>query len=426
MTGSTSSETAGAAPVPAQGDGHTVERALCADPHDFAGLYIRHRSSLVLHARRYTDNSQDADEVVQEAFLRLFLALPELETELQALAYSRRTVTNLCIDRFRAQSRRPRLVALESVLVDELADDDPGDPVVRAEDAAMVREALSLLSPLHRAALVKREIEEKSLPEIAAELDIPEETVKHVLFRARRALRRLLEGTSLVPGGDVEFGKALGKLAAVGPGGMAVLFVALVLGLGSGPNLRAIPVVGTDLPDLIRVTDIARTVGTVVTDAAAYVGGRSPASGPAPAELPADKTAAVADAPASLRGAGETATVLPAPDPTSIAPPSPAPVPTPTAASPEPVASEVPVLPAPAASTSPSPLPSTSPTTSPTTAPTTAPGESVPRTVAPAPTAEPAPSGPVPSGPAPTATSEPAPVLDSSARSGVPVVTWTS
>ena len=77
-----------------------AERALQGDPHDFAGLYIRHRSSFTSHARRYLRDQRDAEEVVQEAFLRLFLALPELETELQALAYCRRTITNLCIDRF--------------------------------------------------------------------------------------------------------------------------------------------------------------------------------------------------------------------------------------------------------------------------------------------------------------------------------------
>ena len=248
-------------------DVSTVERALAAatpadrrlhsDPHDFAGLYIRHRSSFTLHARRYLRDGRDADEVVQEAFLRLFLALPELETELQALAYCRRTITNLCIDRYRAQARRPSLVDLDSVSPEELADDDPGDPVVRAEDAAIVREAMSMLSPLHRAALVKREIEEKTLPVIAQELDIPEDSVKHLLFRARRALRRLLSATSLAPGNDDELASGLHRAAKVGSGGLAGFLLVLALSLGTGPDLRAIPVVGTDLPDLIPVTSPA-------------------------------------------------------------------------------------------------------------------------------------------------------------------------
>lgn len=184
-------------------------RRVGASSSDFASLYIRHRSSFALHARRFLNDPRDVDEVLQEAFLRLFLAMPELETELQALAYCRRTVTNLCIDRYRADQRRPRLVDLETIEWDPSDAESYDDPVLRAEDAAIVREALSLLSPLHREALIKREVEEKPLPQIAAELGIPEESVKHLLYRARRALRRLLVGTSVEPGVDLSATQAL-------------------------------------------------------------------------------------------------------------------------------------------------------------------------------------------------------------------------
>ena len=214
-------------------------RPVGADPRDFASLYIRHRSSFALHARRFLNDPRDVDEVLQEAFLRLFLAMPELETELQALSYCRRTVTNLCIDRWRADQRRPRLVDLETLQLDPSDESSYDDPVLRAEDAAIVREALSLLSPLHRAALVKREIEEKSLPQIAAELDIPEESVKHLLHRARRALRRLLVGTSVEPGVDLSNTQMLGiankRLARAtlrGANVLIVLFVAAVSVVG--------------------------------------------------------------------------------------------------------------------------------------------------------------------------------------------------
>ncbi len=253
-------------------------RVLHSDPHDFAGLYVRHRTSFTLHARRYLNDRRDAEEVVQEAFLRLFLALPELDTELQALAYGRRTITNLCIDRYRAQARRPRLVDLDSVPPHALAEEEPADPVVRAEDAAVVRAALSLLSPLHREALIKREIEEKPLPVIAAELDIAEDSVKHVLFRARRALRRLLAGSSLAPGGGAAPGGALGTRVS-GKGLAVVVALAAVVGLSAGPDLRALPVVGVDLPSLRQ---IAAGVGEALR------GGDQPATSPAGPTSPVD------------------------------------------------------------------------------------------------------------------------------------------
>ncbi|MDP9436298.1 MAG: RNA polymerase sigma factor [Actinomycetota bacterium] len=163
------------------------DRPLASAPHDVTSLYVRHRQALAAQARRFLRDPRDVDEVVQETFLRLLLALPELETELQVLKYTRRTLTNLCIDRYRAERRRPSLLELERASDADLADDEVDDPVVRAEDAAVVRDALARLAPLHRAALVKREIEEKPLPVIAAELGVAEDAVKHLLFRARRA-----------------------------------------------------------------------------------------------------------------------------------------------------------------------------------------------------------------------------------------------
>ncbi|MCW2709310.1 MAG: polymerase subunit sigma-24 [Frankiales bacterium] len=220
-------------PDPAEA-GAASPRAIGSDPHDFAALYMRHRWSFALHARRFLSDQRDIDEVVQEGFLKLFLAMPELETELQALSYARRTITNLCIDRYRADQRRPRLVDLETAPADVFVEDEEIDPVVAAEDAAIVREALAQLSPLHREALLKREVEEKPLPQIAAELDIPVEQVKHVLHRARGALRRLLVGTHVQPGVDLDFAIVLAAnkhraKAAAKPTGAAVVAVLLVL-----------------------------------------------------------------------------------------------------------------------------------------------------------------------------------------------------
>ena len=239
--------------------GDDASRRVTDDPHYFPSLYMRHRWSFALHARRFLSDQRDIDEVVQEGFLRLYLALPELETELQVLAYGRRTITNLCIDRYRADQRRPRLVDLESVPVLDLADDDEVDPVVAAEDAAIVRSALAMLSPLHREALIKREVEEKPLPQIAAELDIPVDQVKHVLYRARRSLRRLLVGTYVEPGVDLDVAMVLAAnkqraLAAAKPTGAAGLVLLLVLagllGLRSGGERQVVTGLPVGVPPL--------------------------------------------------------------------------------------------------------------------------------------------------------------------------------
>ncbi|MCW2572054.1 MAG: polymerase subunit sigma-24 [Frankiales bacterium] len=354
-------------------------RTLGADPHDFAGLYIRHRSSFAMHARRFLRDSRDVDEVVQEAFLRLFLALPELSTELQALAYCRRTVTNLCIDRYRADKRRPRLVNIESVPQNDFAETEHDDPVVQAEDAAFVREALSLLTPLHRDALVKREIEEKSIPVIALELGVPEESVKHLLHRARRALRRHLAKTHLAPGAnldDVSTLALLARSAAAGGGraGVAVLFLIVCI-VGVKPDLPATALTSWPLHDLLPA--VGRALSPVPVQA--------PPTKPKPAthsSVRLQGTPSQAPDPVAPLGTGKVTTVKPRPsvnvaavtkpDVTPAAKPSPestpdgSPTPSPSASgSPSPSSSS-----SPSSSASPSGSPSASPTASPKASPT--------------------------------------------------------
>lgn len=166
---------------------------------NFPSLYVQLRPAIAHAATRFLSSPQDIEEVVQETFIRLFVALPEIKSEVDAATFARRVLTNLCIDRFRVGTRSEAMLAQAAPVDLGLVAADEPDPLITGENAAIVREALSRLSPLHRAALVKREIEEKPLQQIAEELGVPEQSIKHVLFRARRSLRRLLIGTSVDP-----------------------------------------------------------------------------------------------------------------------------------------------------------------------------------------------------------------------------------
>jgi len=124
------------------------------------------------------------------------LAAPELDSKEHALSYMHRTIENLCIDVFRLESRRPNLVVLDDATAEiESIWQDNGDyseKIVAAEDAVLIREALSLLSPSERAALVMWELEQRSAEEIARKLRIKKSTVRHTVSRARTSLRRIL------------------------------------------------------------------------------------------------------------------------------------------------------------------------------------------------------------------------------------------
>lgn len=163
---------------------------------DLSTFFVRHRESLLNQASRALGDRGLAEEVVQDSLVKVILASPELNSEDHTLAYFRVTVRNLSIDLMRQKGLRPRLVALDEVSVqterDHLSSPDLAEVIERADDAVLVREALSLLSPAERAALVLWELEGRSAGEIARELGIKTSSVRHTVARARTSLRRVL------------------------------------------------------------------------------------------------------------------------------------------------------------------------------------------------------------------------------------------
>ena len=159
-------------------------------------FYTEHSFELKTHANRILKDQTRADEVVQDAFIKVMLAAPELESAEHALGYLHRTIENICIDLFRAEGRRPNLVVLDDATAEIEANwQDAGDHsqgLSAAEDAAIIRQALALLSPAERTALVMWEMDGRSTAEIAAELGIKESSVRHTVSRARTSLRSVL------------------------------------------------------------------------------------------------------------------------------------------------------------------------------------------------------------------------------------------
>ena len=163
---------------------------------ELGAFYTQNRHELHAHAARILKDSARAEEVIQDALIKVMLAAPELESEDHALSYLHRTIENLCIDIFRLEGRRPDLVLIDDAAAEIeknwQADPDHSEVIAAADDAAIVRQALAMLSPAERAALVMWEMEGRSTEEIARELGIKESAVRHTVSRARASLRRVM------------------------------------------------------------------------------------------------------------------------------------------------------------------------------------------------------------------------------------------
>ena len=160
---------------------------------EFASIYVRFRPHLERHARKWLSNQSQVDEVVQDAFLYLMVSLPELDSEIGVLKFMKWKVKNLCLDIYRA-SGKAYIKSIDDIAEPMALDSEIGADIERAEDAAVVRLALSKLNPRHREVLLASIYEEKSTAEIAAQVGLSENATLQLLFRARGAFKKALLG----------------------------------------------------------------------------------------------------------------------------------------------------------------------------------------------------------------------------------------
>lgn len=156
-------------------------------------IYAREAGPLVRLARLFTDDRSGAEDIVQEAFIRLFRAVDRIEDQSKGVAYVRSIVLNLARD----QNRRG-LMSLrhQDAMIDRRTPELPDEHIARSESQAEVLSALSELSPRQRDCLVLRFYLELSEKEIANTLQISPNSVKTHCRRGLEALGARLDLSS--------------------------------------------------------------------------------------------------------------------------------------------------------------------------------------------------------------------------------------
>jgi len=185
-------------------DEELVGRHLRGDREAFRLLVDRYTRSIYNLAYRYTGDRAEAENITQETFLRVYRALPNSRLDLPFRPWAFRIATNLCHDW--AKKRRPVLFSAlaragddpdekSTFAYEEISDDQPL-PLQQIEDAEMTEMAIQAVMELpepYRVAITLRYTEELSYQEIAEVLDLPLNTVRTHLFRAKGLLRRKIE-----------------------------------------------------------------------------------------------------------------------------------------------------------------------------------------------------------------------------------------
>jgi RNA polymerase sigma-70 factor (ECF subfamily) len=173
------------APEPEQ---ETIRRCLAGDMSAFRLLYDRHKTVLFNVALRLHQSVPDAEDSVQEAFLKMFTALPGFKGESRFSTWMYRILVNTCISKL-------RMARLPVCSLEHLENVRGGGFRSAGEDASVkmiLEQEIGRLSLGHRTVFVLYEVEGFSHSEIAGMLDITVGTSKSQLHKAKRILQRRL------------------------------------------------------------------------------------------------------------------------------------------------------------------------------------------------------------------------------------------
>ena len=167
-----------------------VERARGGDGAAFTALVRRYDRTLRGLAFHVLGDREVMDDVLQEAYLRAFRALPGFEGRAQVGTWLCRIAYNACLDEL-ARTRRVVQLPLAEVAERPGSDPDPGDVTADRGDLAA---ALASLPPVERAAVLLVDAQGFDYREAGRVLGVPEGTIGSRLARARATLRRALAG----------------------------------------------------------------------------------------------------------------------------------------------------------------------------------------------------------------------------------------
>lgn len=179
-----------------------VTRLRGGDEQAFEDLVRTFGGRLLAVARRFVRNDEDAQDIVQSAYLSAFRALDQFEGNCQLSTWLHRIVVNTALMKLRSKRRKPE-ESIEDLLpafqedghhVEQFSDwNTPADLLIeRNETRATVRACIDRLPDNYRTVLLLRDIEERSTQDVADTLSMTPTAVKVRLHRARQALSTLL------------------------------------------------------------------------------------------------------------------------------------------------------------------------------------------------------------------------------------------
>lgn len=187
-----------------QSDWELVRQCKSGDRQAFRELVERYQRKAVAIAFGILHDREDALEIAQEAFAKVFTSIQKFKEEASFYTWLYRITVNLAIDRQRQKNRQPLLEREDSgegentrnARIEGVPDSDEADPYEQVKDKELgerIRAALAELTPAHKAVILLREVEGLSYEEISEVLQCSRGTVMSRLHYARKKLQSRLQ-----------------------------------------------------------------------------------------------------------------------------------------------------------------------------------------------------------------------------------------
>ena len=185
-----------------QSDHALIEATKEGDEAAFAEIVDRYRNPLTNYLFRFLNDYEEAVDLAQETFVRVYFAIERYHTDYAFSTYIYRIATNLAISEIRRRKRRSilSLTGLFQSEGDEMTEFQPPDTrslqdenLVDDERSSVIAKAIATLPPKYRVPIILRDIEGKSYEEIASILELGLGTTKSRISRARGLLKEKLK-----------------------------------------------------------------------------------------------------------------------------------------------------------------------------------------------------------------------------------------
>lgn len=180
-------------------DAAVVAQVLAGDREAFRLLVERHTRSIYSVAYRMTGNQQDAEEILQETFLRAYRSLHRFELRSSFATWLYRIAVNRALDFLKAKKMTDAYQIADQAEENERAvqvpstNPGPERQLLSSEARQKIAHAMGQLTPAERAAFTMRHMEGRSIEEISKTLNVRASAAKNSIFRAVQKVRQELE-----------------------------------------------------------------------------------------------------------------------------------------------------------------------------------------------------------------------------------------